>query len=140
MTSGPAEIGPFLEAFNAGDFFTAHEILEAPWRQVDGPYWKDDGVRGLIFLAAAYVHRQKGNGRGVADLLARAQDALAPRAPAVHGVDVTRVLRLIATYPWNATFPFVTLELAPTGSDGAEGERPPSNASPEKGPSPSGGK
>ena len=119
---GSPGIGPhikaFVRAFNDRDFFGAHEILEIPWREVDGPYRKDEGLRGLIFLAAAYVHRERGNDRGVRDLLAKAERALGPRAPLVHGVDVTEAITLIGSRPWDASFPLITLRAPTEGREG----------------------
>lgn len=104
------EITAFIEAFNSGQFFEAHEILEEPWKRKEDPLYKDDGVRGLIFLAALYVHRQRANPVGVRDLAEKAERALAPRAPSVHGVDVRPVLELFATHPKDPTLPLVILQ------------------------------
>lgn len=79
-----------VSAYEAGDFFEAHELLEPAWMGTD-----DLGERaflqGLIKLAAAYVHGVRGNPRGIARNLAGARDRLAEalesRAP-TSGIDV----------------------------------------------------
>jgi len=54
-----------LAAYDRGDFFLAHELLEPAWMGTD-----DIGERelyqGLIKLAAAFVHGVRGNPRGIA--------------------------------------------------------------------------
>jgi predicted metal-dependent hydrolase len=105
------EVRLFVDAFNRGEFFLAHEILEEPWRTPGDPFHRDDGVRGLILLAALYVHRTRGNDRGVRDLAAKAWPRLAPRAPFVHGVDIRPALAVLARHAHDAELPFVRLSL-----------------------------
>jgi len=54
-----------LAAYDRGDFFLAHELLEPAWMGTD-----DIGERelyqGLIKLAAAFVHGVRGNPPGIA--------------------------------------------------------------------------
>jgi predicted metal-dependent hydrolase len=84
-----------LAAYDRGDFFEAHELLEPAWMGTD-----DLGERaflqGLIKLAAAFVHATRGNPLGVAKNLAGARDRLradgASEAGAVAGVDVPVLL------------------------------------------------
>ena len=54
-----------IEAYEHGDFFEAHELLEPAWMGTDVP--ADRALlQGLIKLAAAYVHAVRGNPRGIA--------------------------------------------------------------------------
>ena len=84
-----------LEAYDRGDFFETHELLEPAWMGTD-----DLGERaflqGLIKVAAAFVHASRGNPLGVAKNLAGARDRLrtegASAAGALAGVDVGRLL------------------------------------------------
>jgi hypothetical protein len=63
----------YFECFNRGLFYEAHDVLEDLWLEErkgpDGPFYK-----GLIQLAGAFVHLQKGRLRPAAALfdLARA--------------------------------------------------------------------
>jgi len=70
-----------LEAYNRGDAFLAHELLEPAWMGT-----RDVGERellqGLIKLAAAFVHGARGNPAGVAKNLRGARDRLANAAGA----------------------------------------------------------
>jgi predicted metal-dependent hydrolase len=71
-----AALGDALAAYERGDFFLAHELLEPAWMGTD-----DEGERelhqGLIKLAAAYVHGVRGNPAGIAKNLAGARERLA---------------------------------------------------------------
>ena len=64
-----------LDAYERGDFFLAHELLEPAWMGT-----ADNGERefhqGLIKLAAAYVHAVRGNPAGVVKNLRGARDRL----------------------------------------------------------------
>lgn len=68
-----------LKAFNKGAFFEAHEYLEDLWRsdfgQGHNPALKT-GLQGLIQLAVACVHLQRGNPKGAQGVLARAEQNL----------------------------------------------------------------
>jgi hypothetical protein len=64
-----------LEAYAAGDFFEAHELMEPAWMGTDDPAERDL-IQGLIKLAAADVHGVRGNPRGVARNLQGARDRL----------------------------------------------------------------
>lgn len=68
--------------------FTAHEVLEAVWKQT-----ADEATRGLwrglAQLAVAVTHHGRGNPTGAAALLRRGADSLAPYAGTrPHGVAV----------------------------------------------------
>lgn len=65
-----------LAAYDRGDYFEAHELLEPAWMGTD-----DLAERalhqGLIKLAAAYVHAVRGNPTGTRRNLVGARDRLA---------------------------------------------------------------
>jgi predicted metal-dependent hydrolase len=64
-----------LEAYAAGDYFEAHELMEPAWMGTDDPVERDC-ISGLIKVAAADVHGVRGNPRGVARNLEGARDRL----------------------------------------------------------------
>jgi predicted metal-dependent hydrolase len=87
----------YFECFNRGLFYESHEVLEELWLPnrdgSNGPFYK-----GLIQLAGAFVHMQKGRPRPAAALLKLAQVNL-QKFPAVHErLEVTRVLTLIGLW------------------------------------------
>jgi predicted metal-dependent hydrolase len=64
-----------LAAYERGDFFEAHELLEPAWMGTDD-LAERDLLQGLIKLAAAYVHGVRGNPRGIATNLTGARERL----------------------------------------------------------------
>jgi predicted metal-dependent hydrolase len=65
-----------LAAYERGDFFLAHELLEPAWMGASDPAERDL-YQGLIKLAAAFVHAVRGNPAGVGKNLAGAREHLA---------------------------------------------------------------
>ena len=70
-----AAVAAGLRAYEDGDFFEAHELMEPAWMGSDDPAERDL-ISGLIKLAAADVHGVRGNPRGVARNLEGARDRL----------------------------------------------------------------
>jgi Domain of unknown function (DUF309) len=64
-----------LEAYERGDFFEAHELLEPAWMGTDDAAERAF-LQGLIKLAAAYVHDVRGNPAGIAKNLEGARARL----------------------------------------------------------------
>ena len=62
-----------IEAYESGDFFEAHELMEPAWMGTDDPAERDL-IQGLIKLAAADVHAVRGNLQGVVRNLEGARD------------------------------------------------------------------
>jgi hypothetical protein len=70
-----AALAAGLRAYEEGDFFEAHELLEPAWMGTDVP--ADRALlQGLIKLAAAYVHGVRGNPTGIARNLEGARTRL----------------------------------------------------------------
>lgn len=94
MEPAEAALPPLLRAgiaeFNAGEYFACHETLEALWKAERGP--RRALYQGILQLAVALYHLQRGNYRGTLVLLARARANLAPFAPVCAGVDVAGLL------------------------------------------------
>ncbi|HEU4572491.1 MAG TPA: DUF309 domain-containing protein [Candidatus Limnocylindrales bacterium] len=90
-----------LAAYRAGEFFEAHELLEPAWMGT-ADLAERDALQGLIKVAAAYVHADRGNPAGVVKNLEGGRIRLARslgegvigRTP-VEGVDVARLLAAI---------------------------------------------
>jgi predicted metal-dependent hydrolase len=97
----------FVEAYERGAFFEAHELLEPAWMG-SADLAERDLDQGLIKLAAAFVHAGRGNPLGIRRNLEGARFRLAAAAgtdaEAASGLDVTalvasvddRLARLIA--------------------------------------------
>lgn len=80
-----------IAAYERGDFFEAHEILEPAWMGTDD-IAERELLQGLIKLAAAFVHGVRGNPLGIARNLEGARERLAAsigsRASVASGIDV----------------------------------------------------
>ena len=90
-----AALSAFMRSFEAGDFFEAHEILEAFWvgyRDEDRDFY-----RGLIQAAVALHHAATGNTKGAASVGVRARANLEPYAPRYQAVDVDAILARLAS-------------------------------------------
>jgi uncharacterized protein len=83
----PDALRQFVLLFNRGEFWESHEVLEGPWRES-----RSDFLQGLILVASAWVHVQRGNPRGIAAQLRKAERRLAPYRPAYLGVDLEGLL------------------------------------------------
>jgi predicted metal-dependent hydrolase len=84
----PAELVAFATLFNRGEFWESHEVLEASWREN-----RSDFYQGLIILASAFVHAQRGNVHGVCAQLDKAIRYLEPYQPNHMGLEVERLLQ-----------------------------------------------
>ncbi len=83
-----------LELIRAGEFFEAHEELEDEWRTAPQP--ERDFLQGLVHVAVAWLHAERGNKPGCERQLAKAERRLGGYRPRHRGVDVTLVLDDVA--------------------------------------------
>ncbi|HET7029566.1 MAG TPA: DUF309 domain-containing protein [Candidatus Limnocylindrales bacterium] len=87
-----------IAAYERGDFFEAHELLEPAWMG-SSDLAERDLDQGLIKLAAAFVHGVRGNPRGIQRNLEGARDRLAAAdgspAEAASGLDVSALVAAI---------------------------------------------
>ena len=85
-----------LEAYDRGDFFLTHELLEPAWMGTDD-LPERELYQGLIKLAAAFVHSVRGNPRGIARNLEGARERLtaAQAAGMTAGLDLADLLTSI---------------------------------------------
>ncbi|MEO5939758.1 MAG: DUF309 domain-containing protein [Candidatus Limnocylindrales bacterium] len=87
-----------LVAYDRGDFFETHELLEPAWMGTDDPAERALH-QGLIKLAAAFVHGVRGNPMGIAKNLVGAREhlgvALGTAPAASSGLDLAALLSAI---------------------------------------------
>jgi len=85
-----------LEAYDRGDAFLAHELLEPAWMGTRDTAEREL-LQGLIKLAAGFVHAARGNASGVTKNLRGARDRLASSGDAGRrfGIDVPGLLATI---------------------------------------------
>jgi predicted metal-dependent hydrolase len=85
-----------LAAYDRGDFFLAHELLEPAWMGASDP-GERDLYQGLIKLAAAFVHDARRNPAGFRKNLTGARERLAEAVAAglAAGLDVEALVAAI---------------------------------------------
>jgi predicted metal-dependent hydrolase len=79
-----------LAAYDRGEWFEAHELWEPAWMGTS-EIPERELVQGLIKLAAAHVHRERGNPRGMRKNLEGSRSRLAAARAAGadgHGLDL----------------------------------------------------
>jgi len=82
-----------LDLLREGAYFEAHEELEDEWREA--PPEERDFLQGLVHVAEAWLHAERGNRPGCERQLEKAARRLSSYAPAHRGVDVASVLRQV---------------------------------------------
>jgi hypothetical protein len=89
-----ADYVEYEACFNGERFYEAHDALEPRWLRVRD---RTEGLflKGLIQLAGAFVHVQKGRVGPARALLARARHHLAPFSASITPVAVPAVLALL---------------------------------------------
>jgi predicted metal-dependent hydrolase len=80
------EYAAFADCWNAGRFFEAHEVLEGLWMRT-----RDRGQQGLIQIAAALYHVQRGNLKGARTMIGRALPRLRDLSAGPGPVDLETI-------------------------------------------------
>lgn len=75
--------------FNTGLYFEFHEILEEVWMALRDPAIRRL-LQGLVQVAVALYHLERGNRRGARSLLRYGAEKLADTAPDAYGLDLDR--------------------------------------------------
>ena len=84
-----------LQLIRDGAYFEAHEELEDEWRAA--PADERDFIQGLVHVAVAWLHAERGNRNGCERQLVKAERRLGGYRPRHRGVDVDEVLGTVAT-------------------------------------------
>jgi uncharacterized protein len=79
-----------LELIREGEYFDAHEELEDEWRVA--PTEERDFLQGLVHVAVAWLHAERGNRPGCERQIEKAARRLNAYEPRHRGVDVGLVL------------------------------------------------
>lgn len=88
----PGNFRQACDEFNTGRFFECHETFEEIWQEESGEV--RDLYKGLIQVAAAFVHLTRGNHFGAERLMRTALGYLAPYRPAgAMGFDAEAICR-----------------------------------------------
>jgi uncharacterized protein len=93
LTWTEGELGEGLRCYRAREFFAAHEHWECVWLRSKEP--EKTFLQGLIQVAAAFHHLQRGNPRGTRSLLHRARLRLERYPAHFRGIDVALLCKEI---------------------------------------------
>lgn len=83
----PPALEDFVDLFNKGAFWEAHEALEPDWKRTRSEFY-----HGLILYASAWVHHDRGNPHGIQAQLNKAAPLLQEHLPGYLGIDVSGIL------------------------------------------------
>lgn len=78
-----------LELFNRGEYFEAHEALEAAWNEDDTP--GRELYRAIIQVAVAYLQIERGNYNGALKMFLRLRQWIDPLPEVCRGVEVAKL-------------------------------------------------
>jgi len=85
-----------IELFNAGRFFDCHEVWEEVWKKAIGA--EKLFYQGMIQVAVAILHAERGNPRGARSTWDKARAKLAP-LPAEHmGIALGELCDAVAAF------------------------------------------
>lgn len=84
----------FFAVFNRGEYFHAHEVLEVLWLSVRGEPVADF-YKGLIQVAGAFVHLQKGRLQPAVALFRLAEMNLGKYPARLHRLDIVAVCQML---------------------------------------------
>ena len=79
-----------LQLIREGAYFEAHEELEDEWRTA--PAAERDFLQGLVHVAVAWLHAERGNRNGCERQLVKAERRLLQYSPVHRGVTVDNLL------------------------------------------------
>ncbi len=92
--SVPEELAEFVALFNAGRYMEGCEILQEVWGQNRANAF----YKGLIQLAGAFDHLERGSLFWAEDLFASAYNLLAPYGPRHLGLEVAPLLEQVVAW------------------------------------------
>lgn len=87
-----ARLAVALACFNAGDWYGAHDHFEELWHETQGPI--RPALQGVLQIAVAHVHLERGNLHGATVLLGEGIGRLAHVEPDALGLDMVTLRRL----------------------------------------------
>jgi predicted metal-dependent hydrolase len=86
----PDAIARGVDEFNTGQYFECHETFEEVWQHEPGSL--RDFYKGLIQVAAGFVHAGRANARGAVLKLTSGSDYLEGYRPAAMGINVNAAI------------------------------------------------
>ncbi len=116
MNELPEEFLRGIVLFNDGRFFECHEVWETIWLRAEGD--EREFLHGMIQVAAALLHFQRGNLKGARSVSARAIGGLEPLPAVMMNLNKREFLFSFKQFLAAATAPFPQIELQERSRDG----------------------
>lgn len=91
MADYPMEYYEFFIAYNEGDYYTCHDLLEAMWLTERDNYF----LKGLLQMSVALYHYGYGNVKGARLMMQAAHSYLQPYRPLYWSLDLEKVYPFI---------------------------------------------
>jgi len=89
-TEAPRQVLAYVARFDRGEFWLAHEEMEEHWQE-----HQEDLFKGLIQVAAGFLHAERGNWNGARRLLATALEYLEPYPGTSRGFDLKGIRKAV---------------------------------------------
>ena len=86
--------GDAVRLFNAGEWYACHDGFEELWHETQGPCRR--GLQGILQIAVAHLHLERGNLRGATVLLGEGLGRLQAFEPDLFGLDLQQLRRVAA--------------------------------------------
>ena len=83
--------GEAVRLFNAGEWYACHDGFEALWHETQGSSRK--ALQGILQIAVAHLHLERGNNRGATVLLGEGLGRLQGYGPEQLGLDLELLRR-----------------------------------------------
>jgi predicted metal-dependent hydrolase len=80
-------LGDAVRLFNAGEWYACHDGFEELWHETQAPCRKV--LQGILQIAVAHLHLERGNRRGATVLLGEGLGRLQGAGDACFGLDLT---------------------------------------------------
>ena len=84
--AGDPRLRAAVEQFNQGDWYASHDGFEALWHETLEP--ERTVLQGILQIAVAHLHRERGNLRGATVLLGEGLGRLSPCGDGALGFDL----------------------------------------------------
>ncbi len=81
--------GEAVRLFNAGEWYACHDGFEELWHETQGPCRKV--LQGILQIAVAHLHLERGNRRGATVLLGEGLGRLQNAGPSQLGLDLDQL-------------------------------------------------
>ena len=91
MPQGDPRFQQGVELFNAGEWYAAHDLFEELWHETADPERRS--LQGILQVAVAQLHLQRGNRRGATILFGEALGRLKRPGTPDLGLDLASLCR-----------------------------------------------